>query len=276
MKHKILLRNSLINCPWEISKIFLKLDVSPLGSFVYFDNIYQYSYFWIVIINTFFLNTWEEYYIGELFLPIIHGVSEGMLLIAALEIISGIYGPSVFLKKVHILSYDVQINNLIGITGIGAGIIFGLVSIVKVCRFLGKRFMEGIKTCAIQVLLLSSYLSIIFIGDKESYIVQNCPKLVVLTYGILFAKVMGILQLAHLKGSEFNPLYFTIVFPLYTLLAHSVLFYFGIELISINYLIPFFFAWNVISWAHFVYYCSEEMCEILNIHRFVLGKRHKE
>ena len=45
--------------------------------------------------------------------------------------------------------------------------------------------------------------------------------------------------------------------------------------ISIDNLILFFLIFNFISWLHFAYFCSEELCIILNIKRFSLGKRNE-
>ena len=32
--------------------------------------------------------------------------------------------------------------------------------------------------------------------------------------------------------------------------------------------------WNFLSWLHYVYFCSEEICEVLNINRFLPGKKY--
>lgn len=224
----------------------------------------------------FFLNTWEEYYTGELFLPLIHGVSEGMVIIAVAECISGYYGPSFWFQKISVLGFTLQYNIAVSLGGLIAGIFFGLMSIFKVCRFLGSRFMEGLKDCIIYVLLVASYLFVLLCSD--SVVVRKYPKILILTYGFCFARLMSYLQLSHLMSSKFQPYTFSFLFPILTNLIHTIIYMItGSSIIfSIDTLIYFFLVWNFGLWCHFVYYVSEEMCIILNINRFSLGKRIKE
>ena len=64
--------------------------------------------------------------------------------------------------------------------------------------------------------------------------------------------------------------------PLLTILIHSVVFYFTGKsfIIDIDTIICGALIWNFLSWLHFVYFCSDEICEILNINRFKLGPRY--
>ena len=70
------------------------------GSIIFLNNINQYLIIYLPGAGTFFLNTWEEYYVGELVLPIINGVAEGALLADCLYILSGLYGISFYSKKI--------------------------------------------------------------------------------------------------------------------------------------------------------------------------------
>jgi len=97
-----------------------------------------------------------------------------------------------------------------------------------------------------------------------------------LAYGLEFAKIMGILQLSHIMNDNFNPYRIYFIIPVLLNSIHTLIYLFlGFEfLCSIDYIIVFTLIWNFLSWAHFVYFCSEEMCEILNIKRFSIGKRY--
>jgi ethanolaminephosphotransferase len=66
------------------------------GSIMYCSNMYQYLLLYFPLSCTFFINTWEEYYVGELVLPEINGVAEGTLVIDIIHIISAIYGRDFF------------------------------------------------------------------------------------------------------------------------------------------------------------------------------------
>lgn len=199
-----------------------------------------------------------------------------MLVIAAAECISGYYGPSFWFQKINVFGFTFQYNTAVCLLGLLAGLFFGLMSIYKVCRFLGSRFMEGLKDCIIYVLLVASYLFVLLCSD--SVVVRKYPKLLILTYGFLFARLMSYLQLSHLMSAKFQPYTSSFLFPILTNLIHTIIYMItGSSFIfSIDTLIYFFLVWNFVLWCHFVYYVSEEMCNILNIHRFSLGKRRKE
>ena len=66
---------------------------------------------WFMICNTFFLNTWEEYYTGILELPIIHGVSEGTLVTATLMIYTGINGQDFWMDNITVMGSIWRRNN---------------------------------------------------------------------------------------------------------------------------------------------------------------------
>ena len=246
------------------------------GSLSYYTEMYQYLLYYLPVSFTFFMNTWEEYYKGELILPIVHGVSEGTVYIDILTILSAIYGISFYRKKYLFLNkYELKYNDLNGIAVMIGGFLFSIKSFFGVLNTIKKdKIKYALKDTLIYVLFSITLLCVCFLTD--SVIVERYPKIIILTFGFQFAKMMGILQLSHILGSPYK--IFTPVFliPLFTLLIYSIIYYLtGYSLlVSIDALIIATFIWNFISWAHFVYFCSEEICEILNINRFILGKRY--
>lgn len=246
------------------------------GSLSYYTEMYQYLLYYLPVSFTFFMNTWEEYYKGELILPIVHGVSEGTVYIDILTILSAIYGISFYRKKYLFLNkYELKYNDLNGIAVMIGGFLFSIKSFFGVLNTIKKdKIKYALKDTLIYVLFSITLLCVCYLTD--SVIVERYPKIIILTFGFQFAKMMGILQLSHILGSPYK--IFTPVFliPLFTLLIYSIIYYLtGYSLlVSIDALIIATFIWNFISWAHFVYFCSEEICEILNINRFILGKRY--
>ena len=246
------------------------------GSISYFNNIYQYLLFYFPISLTFFMNTWEEYYKGELILPIVHGVSEGSFYIDILTILGAIYGPSMYNKQYLIFNrYNLKMSEINGIIDVIGGLLFSIKSIFGVLKYIKKenRF-QAIKDTFIYILFFITLLSVICLNDSK--IVRDYPKIYILTFGFQFAKMMGILQLSHILGSPFKVYTPIFLIPLLTLLISSIAFYLigHSFLVSIDTLILSTLIWNVTSWLHYVYFCSEEICEILNINRFILGKRY--
>ena len=246
------------------------------GSFSYYKNIYQYLLYYFPVTCTFFMNTWEEYYIGELVLPIVHGVSEGTVFIAFFTILSGVYGTSFYNKKYKFFGkYELKVGDLNGIGIMIGGFLFSIKSVIGVlCKIKKGKIKYALKDTLIYILFCITILCVSFLTD--SIIVKEYPKIIILTFGFQFAKMMGILQLSHVLEAPYRIFTPSILIPLLSLLIYSLVYYFTgyCLLVSIDALIIAAFIWNFISWAHYVYFCSEEICEILNINRFILGKRY--
>lgn len=246
------------------------------GGMLFFNNIYQYLLIYFPIVTTFFFNTWEEYYTGELILPVFNGVEEGSIYVSVIYIITGVYGAKLWFKEINILGkFSLKFNEINGWIVFIGGCIFTFYSILSVLFKLSKKqLLNALRTSLIYVLFISSLMSVITLNN--SIIVKDYPKFLILTYGLLFAKLMGILQVSHITNSPFNPFRPIFLIPLVSILIHSIIFYFYRKnfIVNVDTLICAAFIWNIISWAHFVYFCSEEICEILNINRFVLGPRY--
>jgi len=246
------------------------------GGITYFNNINQYLIYYIPVTLTFFLNTWEEYYVGELVLPVINGVAEGTLLADGVYILSALYGSSFYLKEIVFFDkYNLKINDICAIIIAILGVIFSVKSFFGVLfRISRNKKLVAIKDTVIYLFFIICLLSIVFLND--STIAKEYPKFLILTFGFQFAKILGILQLSHILCCPYTALRAVFLIPLFALTLHSIIFYlfqFNL-LISIDTLIQITFIWNFLSWLHFVYFCSNEICEILNINRFVLGKRY--
>ena len=246
------------------------------GSISYYKSISHYLLYFFPITCTFFMNTWEEYYKGELVLPIIHAVSEGTLFIDILATFSGKYGASLYNREFLILNkYNLKCKEFIGLFACVGGFLFSFKSFIGVlCSIKKEKIFQSIKDIFIYILFSITLLSVVFLTD--SIIVRDYPKLLLLCFGFQFAKLMGILQLSHILGAPYRVYTPVFLIPLFSLLIYSLVFYFtGYNLlVSIDALIIGTLIWNFISWVHYVYFCSEEICEILNINRFILGKRY--
>jgi ethanolaminephosphotransferase len=251
-----------------------------LGAIIGFDSIKQYTLLWIMIIVPFYLNNWEQYMTGQLSLPCINGINEGTVLLFVVEIAIGIIGQDVFIdNEYEIFGITLQLNTIIGIGFCFSGILFGLVSIIKV---LLSKDVENKCTGLIDILpfiyFLSGFFAIVYLSDSK--IVENYPQLLFITFGFHFAKMLGLLQLSHLTKARYMPYSVIFLLPNLCFIIHSVIYYFVNEyrilFISIDDLIWFFMGLNFLSWLHFAYFCSEQLCIILGIYRFVLKKRDEE
>ena len=246
------------------------------GSMLLYNNIYQYLLIYFPIMTTFFFNTWEEYYIGELILPIFNGVEEGSIYVSGIYIINGIFGANLLLKDINFFDkFTLKFNVINGWIVFLGGCFFTITSFFSTLfKIPKKKVLDALKNSLIYFLFIGSLMSVILLND--SIIVKEYPKFLILTYGFLFARLMGVIQLSHVLNSPLEVLRPSFLIPLFSILIHSIIFYFNGKafIVNVDTLICAVFIWNIISWAHFVYFCSDEICEILNINRFVLGPRY--
>ena len=251
-----------------------------LGAILALETIYQYILLWIMIIVPFYLNNWEEYVTGVMSLPIINGINEGTFVIVFLECLTGCIGQDYLNKKEYIIfGRHILFNTFISSLACGAGIIFGIISIFKVRQLESKeKRINALIDVFPFIYFLAGFFCIIYL--TESKISDNYPQLLILSFGFQFAKMLGLLQLAHLMGIRYNPYNLVFILPNLCYIIHSIIYYFSkndrILFFTIDELIIIFSVVNFLSWLHFVYFCSGEMCSILGIYRFKLIQKESE
>ena len=243
-----------------------------LGAILALETIYQYILLWIMIIVPFYLNNWEEYITGVMSLPIINGINEGTFVIVFLECLTGCIGQDYLNKKEYIIFGEhILFNTFISSLACGAGIFFGIISIFKVRQLESKeKRINALIDVFPFIYFLAGFFCIIYLTDSK--ISENYPQLLLVSFGFQFAKMLGLLQLAHLMGIRYNPYNLVFVLPNLCYIIHSIFYYFSknqrILYFTIDDLIIIFSIVNFLSWLHFVYFCSDEMCKILGIYRF--------
>ena len=243
-----------------------------LGAILALETIYQYILLWIMIIVPFYLNNWEEYITGVMSLPIINGINEGTFVIVFLECLTGCIGQDYLNKKEYIIfGKHILFNTFISSLACGAGIFFGIISIFKVRQLESKeKRINALIDVFPFIYFLAGFFCIIYLTDSK--ISENYPQLLLVSFGFQFAKMLGLLQLAHLMGIRYNPYNLVFVLPNLCYIIHSIFYYFSknqrILYFTIDDLIIIFSIVNFLSWLHFVYFCSDEMCKILGIYRF--------
>ena len=243
-----------------------------LGAILALETIYQYILLWIMIIVPFYLNNWEEYVTGVMSLPIINGINEGTFVIVFLECLTGCIGQDYLNKKEYIIfGKHILFNTFISSLACGAGIFFGIISIFKVRQLESKeKRINALIDVFPFIYFLAGFFCIILLTDSK--ISENYPQLLLVSFGFQFAKMLGLLQLSHLMGIRYNPYNLVFILPNLCYIIHSIFYYFSknqrILYFTIDDLIIIFSIVNFLSWLHFVYFCSDEMCKILGIYRF--------
>lgn len=215
------------------------------GSIIRLDSSLWFGILWLMAAFPFFLNTWEEYYTGELNLPIIHGVSEGTLLASSSMFIAGL-NSDFWIQTLEIAGYKIQYNHL----WVGFGFLLGIYTSLICVQHVLQRFKDqrngAIVNLLIFLFLVTSLMAVILLAD--SYIIKNYPKIIVLVYGFAFAKLVGHLQLAHLADAKFLQYRKSLLTSFVVLFTVSILDYFKMNtFISIDYLIILFLILHIIG-----------------------------
>jgi len=149
----------------------------------------------------FFLNTWEEYYTGELNLPIINGISEGTVIACIILIMSGELGREFWIQEIGFFGNFFKLNHLSVIIGFSSGLLFSMISLINVLREFREKLSDAIENLIIFFFLVFTLFIVIIYG--ESKIIKEHPKVINILYGFSFAKLVGHLQLAHLSNAKF-------------------------------------------------------------------------
>jgi ethanolaminephosphotransferase len=220
----------------------------------------------------FFLNTLEEFYTGELNLPILNGVSEGTVMACIAMCTSGFMGVDWWFNEITIFGFTTQYNFALVTACFFSGLGFGLASLFNILKNFREKKEEVIKNIQMFVYLIAAMLLVIFYSDSE--IVKNYPKLIIILFGFAFAKLVGHLQLCHIADTKFYQYRKSLMISFFFLSIFSVKNSFN-EAISINIdnIILIFLGMHMFCWAHLAYFVTEEMCMILGIYRFNVKRR---
>ena len=252
--------------------------VLGFGSIIGIDHILFYGMLYLMTSSAFYLSTWEEYIIGELILPIFNGVSDGMVILVFIEIFTGVNGVKFWIRKFKLFNFDIQFNWFLCFLGMIGGIFFSFLSVFNVLKKIDKgKIYQSFYHILFYFFYFFCFCCVCFY-NKESYVIVNYPKIIILTFGFQFAKIMGLMQLSHIMKSYFNPYTFINIFPLFILMFYSIVEgWFKLDLpFNIDTWIWIILIYNLLSWLHFVYFCTSEMCQILNIKVFSIKSSSAE
>ena len=241
---------------------------------------------WAVSVVSFYAATWEEYYTGELALPVINGPNEGILITCSMHLFTAAVGPAFWLVETAFFGVTLQRNAwflclviLLALPTIGSNVgnVFRAVQrddkfslAVAMTRMLPFCFVVG-----------SAFVWVYF---SPADIMQRHPQLVIWALALLFSKLVTHLMIAHLCEEEYHPFGKTMaLFVFIGLHAGSSLFkWFKIDEEFIGYslneefLLYEFFAISAFAYAHLVFCVVWEVTTILGIKCFTIPHGDKK
>lgn len=199
------------------------------------DNIEYFSIIWLMASIPFFLNTWEEYYTGELNLPVFHGVSEGTVVACIAMNVAGFFGRSFWTTEIQVFNTVLKYNELATLFCFISGVLFGFLSVINVLIKFKDRRQDAFTNLFLFIFLCLSLC--IVIKYANSTIIIEYPKIVLYVYGFAFAKLVGHLQLAHVADAKFMQFRRSLMSTFLFLALFSLSNYYGYTKINIDYLI---------------------------------------
>lgn len=171
----------------------------------------------VATLANFYLTTWEEYHTGQLYLGVFSGPVEGILMIVAVFIVSGIYGPAIWdtglLTALHLDQVD-SVTRIIPNIGLNVSfMVFGAFALafnILVSYSNVYRSCNASKRSVLRPLLSLFPFSVTVLLQYAWLLAPNCPirdsPLLVpflCAWGLQFAHQVGRMILAHVTSSPF-------------------------------------------------------------------------
>lgn len=186
-------------------------------------------------LSNFYLSTWEEYHTGTLFLSVISGPVEGILLVVGLMLLLAFTGPAIFQENffealrltpilesvgVSVKSFPQYIANATVMDSYmvfgGVALLFNILSatanVIKSCRKQKKPVYPALSGTFPYLGFLASLIGWAVIAPE---VIENAYLLLPFTLGTGFivALSVGRIITAHVTDQEFPPVSFPMFFP---------------------------------------------------------------
>jgi len=243
---------------------------------------------WAMTTIPFYFGTWEEFFTGELILPIINGPNEGILFGVATYWLTAIVGTSFWTQEII---PGFQNNTIYLICGLALAALTLSSNVINVLSFVRKNQSETKSsqmkepaqpptnshseitmwvafTRLLPFVCLYSLASVWIIFSPQD-IMKTHPRIVLWTIGLLFSKLVTHLMISHLCNEEYHPFRRTLI-PFFFIAAHVGLSLHQniIQSIPEDLILIEFFAVSLLSYCHLVYGVISEVMTILNIYCF--------
>lgn len=238
----------------------------------------------------FYIATWEQYYTGELIMPIVNGPNEGLMGGALLSLTSYLYGPAYwqgtdwwdtlvtvipFLQDITGRSFSLRNCDFV----IGASCLGFLQEIVLKSAFVTRRY-KGSAAALLPFMALS--ISFWFIGWMDPNIWLDLPRTSLHLAMVLFVEQVTDLMVAHVTAQPFWPYRWQMA-PLLGLVAWVAAFGGGGDVSNSDSALFLSYWILAYTWGMAAYVTMKcvllihEICEVLEIYCFdIVTPYHKK
>ncbi|GMI35022.1 hypothetical protein TeGR_g12277 [Tetraparma gracilis] len=227
--------------------------------------------FWGLGVLGFYAATWEEYYTGELSLPVINGPNEGIVITCLIHIFTGIVGPDFWLTESSWFNGYLY-NQIFFFFILAAGvctIVSNILNVIKAVKLDAedKNFSLPVALTRMTPFIVFVSLALGWVIHSPNNIMQKHPQLVIWSIALLWSKLVTQLMVAHLCDEEYHPFGKTLsVF--FVLALHAAYDVYKQELVDEEFVLKEFFAIGLFAYAHLVVSLIWEVTGILRIKCF--------
>jgi len=232
--------------------------------------------FWICGSLGFFMASWEEYFTGEFDLPIINGPNEGILLLAGLQLLTAWRGASLWTSDSIIEGVP---NNTILVLFFFVGAILTVLQNMHTVYKSKRRLKQKIPFCktlkkALPFLLVEALAYFWFTESRGNAVAQH-TRLFIWTLGLIFAKMVMLLIVAHMCNEEYQPWRRSIM-PLFFVGFHAV------RSLVCEGAFPSFdekrtiediFIVSLLAYVHMIWTLIRDCCKVLDVHCLTIKKK---
>jgi ethanolaminephosphotransferase len=218
---------------------------------------------YIIAFVIYYLFNWEQYYVESLDLPWFNGPNEGLVGIAGLFVVSGIFGTQMWFRQVHgVYGYQLVV------------IIFSALAVPTVIsnfwtvyKKVTHRFCSTLPYLIVVLYLVATMLIAYYLSVTD--VVSTTCRYLIYFIGFSHAKLVGILQACHCSHVEFNQWRLSILIPAtlfnINIIIGSIL---GHEFINEEIFVYAIAGFSFLAYMHFVLNIISQMTRVLNIRVF--------
>jgi len=228
---------------------------------------------YIIGSTTFFMATWEEYYVDALNLPAINGANEGVVLAIIMYVIAGIFGVDVWntqvgpLKANEIVLLSFAFMSFVTITG----------NIINVYKHDKSKVLNGLYNTLTIVYMGAILLFVTFYSASNIVYQTGMARVLVYFAGFSFAKLVGHLQVSHVSHEEFQQFRRSIIFSFTVLLINTFMSrHIENSLFREDQVLIGCAIFAFLAYAHFVINIISQFSRVLKIYVFKIGRRDVE
>eukprot|EP00743_Colponemidia_sp_Colp-15_P001389 GILK01001524.1.p1 GENE.GILK01001524.1~~GILK01001524.1.p1 ORF type:complete len:377 (-),score=56.07 GILK01001524.1:172-1302(-) len=255
-----------VNCTISSMTMMSTLQVGPN---------YLAVIMWAIATVPFFFATWEEYFTGGLYLPIVNGPTEGLFAVAFLYVFTGWKGAA-YWAELNDFGFPNSYYVFVPFAISSAFTTFyNIVNVYNSCKEQKVSMVSAMKL-SVPLLGLITVL-VLWVATSPVDVIAHYPRLTLWLVGLLFSKLVTHLMIAHVSHSPYQPFRKTLL-PLFVVGANSAYAFLFKTKAPIDelYLLIGFVVLSILTYLHLIVSVVGQMTEALNINCFTIKKKNKE